>query len=142
MEKKIHHNNKAKKLTIDKSKNTNTSMNQSFDFKGLGKALLNNVGLLGGIISLISTISSWAYEVKFYKIMPEEYEKEVEQAEKRKKMGDIFHPNYDEYLKMLKKAKDDNVMFIIKWERHFTKSEWTARIPKDEKELDSYFKYQ
>ena len=140
MEKRIHHNNIAKKLSLGKSKNTNTSTNQTFDYKGWGKTLLNGLGLVGTIISLISSVSSLTYELKYYKILPEEYEKEVEQAEKRKKMGDIFHPNYDEYLKILKKAKDDNVIFVIKWERHFTKSEWTARIPQDEKEFDSYFK--
>ena len=83
-------------------------------------------------------ISSSISEIKYYKILPEEYEKEKKQAEDRlNKYKDIFHPSYDEYLKILKEAKDTNRISVIKWERHYSTSEWTIRIPKIE-ELATY----
>ena len=134
---------KKKKNPLLKNPNVNNSKKKN------SSNLLDNLGgwipivtgifsLIGGLGNIASYISSSISEIKYYKILPEEYEKEKKQAEIRlNKYKDIFHPSYDEYLEILKKAKDTNSISVIKWERHYTTSEWTIHIPKIE-ELASY----
>ena len=84
--------------------------------------------IIGMIKPVKDLISEAIEETKYFNVYPEEYLKEVKLAKERKKNGDTFHPSYDEYLDILAQAKKQNRMLIIKWERHFSDSQWTAHI--------------
>ena len=93
--------------------------------------MMNLVSNVIGIVRPLKDLYEQAKEeIKFFEVLPEEYDKEVKLAEERKENGDEFNPSYDEYLDILKKAKDEDAIVIIKWERHFSKSQWTAHIKK------------
>ena len=92
------------------------------------------MNLVSGVVGLVRPLKDLyeqaKEEIKYFEVFPGEYKKEVELAEERKKNGDKFNPSYEEYLDILKKAKDEDSIVIIKWERHFSKSLWTAHIKK------------
>ena len=87
--------------------------------------------LVNLIPKAVDGIKKGMSETKYFKILPEEYEKEVKLAKERKDYGDTFYPNYEDYLDILKQGKDENKMMVIKWERKFSKSNWAAHIIKD-----------
>ena len=81
-----------------------------------------------GIPYAIEAYQKGKEEIKLFEILPGEYEKEIKLAETRKKNGDIFNPNYEEYIETLKKGYNEKKMMLIKWERHFSESQWTVCI--------------
>ena len=81
-----------------------------------------------GIPYIIEAYQKGKEEIKFFDILPGEYQKEIKLAEQRKKNGDTFHPSYDEYIKTLEKGYNESKMMVIKWERHYSKSQWTVAI--------------
>ena len=87
--------------------------------------------LVNLIPKAVDSIKKGMSETLHFKILPEEYEKEVKLAKERKDNGDTFSPNYEDYLDILKQGSDQNKMMVIKWERKFSKSNWTAHIIKD-----------
>ena len=87
-----------------------------------------SIQAIGVIIPVIVAAVQSSHNIKYYKILPGEYPKEVKLAEERKKNGDNFLPSYKKYINVLKQGRNANRTMVIKWERHFTKSEWTAFI--------------
>ncbi len=79
-----------------------------------------------GIPFAIEAYKKGKEETKFFEILPWEYNKEIKLAEERKKNGDTFNPSYEEYINILKKGYSENKKMKIKWERHFSKSQWTV----------------
>ena len=79
-----------------------------------------------GIPYIIEAYNKGKEETKFFDILPGEYKKEIALAEERKKNGDQFNPSYDEYIDTLKRGYSENRMMLIKWERHYSKSQWTV----------------
>ena len=67
-------------------------------------------------------------EIQYFEVLPGEFNKEVKLAEQRKKYGDDFNPSYDEYIDTLRQWKINNYVVKIKWERHYSKSQWTAFV--------------
>ena len=93
--------------------------------------MLSTVSSLVGLVKPIKDLYDKAKEeIKCFEVFPGEYQKEVDLAEERKNHGDKFNPSYEEYIDTLKEAKDKDAIAIIKWERHFSKSQWTAYIKK------------
>ena len=66
--------------------------------------------------------------INYFEVSPENYDNEVKLAKERKEYGDQFIPSYEEYLNTLKKAHDQNLRFVIKWVRLFSKSKWSIKI--------------
>ena len=80
-----------------------------------------------GIIPIIVTaIEKGKEEIKYFNVLPGEFNKEVQLAKDRKNNGDKFNPSYEEYIETLRQGKIRNCIVQIKWERHYSKSEWTA----------------
>ena len=100
------------------------------------------VSIVSNVINVIPTIikeiKKGQFEIKYFKILPEETQKEKDLAEERKNNGDTFHPSYKEYLSILDQGKKENQTMVIKWERHYSKSQWTAHIlqPNDKFEYE------
>ncbi len=78
--------------------------------------------------SIVGAIKRGASETKYFKVLPEEYEKEVKLAKERKEYGDTFFPDYDSYLDILRQGRDEKKIMVIKWERKYSKSNWVAHI--------------
>ena len=76
----------------------------------------------------LSLISQGVYEKKYFEVFPKEYDKEVKLARERLKLHDLFYPSYEGYLRILKKARNDDRIAIIIWERYFWFSQWTIYI--------------
>ncbi len=100
------------------------------------------VNLVSSVLNVIPTIikevKKGQFEIKYFKILPEETQKEKDLAEERKNNGDTFHPSYKEYLSILDQGKKENQPMVIKWERHYSKSQWTVHIlqPNDNYEYE------
>ena len=92
------------------------------------------VSVISSIIGLIKPLKDLydqaKEEIKYFEVFSEEYQKEVDLAKERKNNGDKFYPSYEEYIDILKQAKDKNAIVTIKWERHFSESQWTTHIKK------------
>ena len=80
------------------------------------------------LINFSKSIIHLFESVNYFEISPEEYDKEVKLAKERKEYGDQFIPSYEEFLDTLKRAHDQNLRFIIKWVRLFSKSKWSIKI--------------
>ena len=90
------------------------------------------VNILSNVVNVIPTIikavKKGQFEIKYFKILPEETQKEKDLAEERKNNGDTFHPSYKEYLSILDQGKKENQPMVIKWERNYSDSQWTVHI--------------
>ena len=90
------------------------------------------VNLASNVASIVPTvfkaIKKGSFEIKYFRVLPEEYNKEVKLAKERKKNGDTFSPTYEEYLSILEQGKKEKRIMVIKWERHYRKSNWVAHI--------------
>ena len=99
--------------------------------------VIQGITALGTIIPpIVLAIKKGASETKYFRVLPEEYYKEVKLAKERKKYGDTFSPDYKGYLDTLRQGRDKNRMMVIKWERKFSKSNWTAHIIREGKQFE------
>ena len=117
------------KPSSPKSNSSGNSIGKSKDFLSNGFAVLSAVGSAASSIMAIKSFTS--DEDKFWKCFPSEAEHEKQLASERKKNGDTFYPNYEEYISTIDEAKKKGSCFTIKAKTHFfSKWEWCCYIEK------------
>ena len=84
--------------------------------------------VVGLTVTVVDKVKEGKEEIQYFDVLPGEFYKEVELAKERKKYGDKFNPSYEEYIETLRRARKQNRIIKIKWERHWSKSQWTAYL--------------
>ena len=119
----------SEKPSSPKSNSLGNSIGKSKDFLSYGLGILSAVGTVASSIMTIKNFTS--DEDKFWKCFPAEAEHEKQLASERKKNGDIFYPNYEEYISTIDEAKKKGSCFTVKAKTHFfSKWEWSCYIEK------------
>ena len=84
--------------------------------------------VVGLSVTVAEKVTEAKEETQYFEVLPGEFNKEVKLAKERKEYGDKFNPSYEEYIETLRRARIQNRTIKIKWERHWTKSQWTAYL--------------